>query len=173
MLMKNRKKMRIENWRVEVFVVEEFERLRELNSNLAIDRETIFCRETPVRRYILSHYSSEDLRDLFETYNMYIEKYIDLIVKGIIDDCRALALYRKPITLRLLKSLIEKNINIVQIEKRKKSGPKKRNSLLNLFIENSPQSREAGKAPGAGARTGAGLVRAKLGKTAGRDETRE
>lgn len=173
--MKIGKNMKIENdWRIEVLTtIEEFERLRELNSVLLTEKEYIFCRETQIRRYVLSHYSSEDLKDSFETYVTYVEKYIDLVIKRIIKDCRALGLYRKPITLRLLNALVEKNVNIIQIEKKNKRGPKKRNSSLILFIENSPQSREAREAPGAGARAGAGPVRAVPRATAGRDEAGE
>jgi hypothetical protein len=120
--------MRIENdWRVETLtIIEEFERLRELNSSLSLDREYIFCRETQVRRYLFAHYSTEDFRFLFNTYNTYIDKYLSLITSLTIKDCKALGLYRKPISSSLLKALVEKSITIVQIEKGKKRGPKKR-----------------------------------------------
>jgi hypothetical protein len=139
--------------------------LREFSS--FVNREFVFCRETPVREYLVAHYSSEDLKGLFETYNAYIEKYLELIVKGIVEDCRALELYRKPISLRLLKSLIERRINILQIEKAHKRGPKKRKEsksayrrMSNLSIENSPQTRGGIGPRGAGALTGRGPVRA-------------
>jgi hypothetical protein len=126
--------------------------------------EKIFCRETPVREYIMSHYA-KDLRDLFETYNAYIEKYFSMIVEGIIKDCRALGFYRKPIPLSLLKTLIERNITILQIEKAHRRGPKKRKeskSVYSLHKEHglSPQTRGGDGPRGAGARTGAGPVRA-------------
>jgi len=82
---------------------------------------------------LLSHYSSEDLKSLFETYHSYIEKYIFLLANIVVESCRALGLYRKPISLSLLKILIEKSIVVVQIEKRNRRGPKKRKLANSLY----------------------------------------
>jgi hypothetical protein len=146
--------------------VEEFE-IEALLGELNVEREYIFCRETPVRRYLLSHYTSEDLKTLFETYHVYIEKYVSSITNLVIRECRALGLYRRPISLSLLKVLIEKSINILQLEKRNRRGPKKRKESKSAYkalhresLSPSPQTR-GGKYPrGAGARAPAGGVRA-------------
>jgi hypothetical protein len=146
--------------------IEEFEiEARLILSSSFMEREFVFCRETPIRQYLLSHYGVEDLRDLFETYNAYIEKYVSSITRLVLKECRALGFYRRPISLSILKALVEKSIKVLQIEKKNKRGPKRRKeskSAYSLHKEHglSPQTRGGDGPRGAGARTGAGPVRA-------------